>query len=66
LQIHQLKKAILEKEKANLKLQVRMWTIRFLTRGVLGNAHHEGLRVDGILQVSTRHRIPNEQKARFT
>jgi hypothetical protein len=32
-------------------------------RGLLGNAHHEGLRVDGILQVSMIHQIPNEQKA---
>jgi hypothetical protein len=40
--------------------------LAMVTRGLLGNAHHEGLRVDGILQVSTRHRIPNEQEARFT
>jgi hypothetical protein len=39
---------------------------RRLTRRLLGNAHHDGLRVDIILQVSTRHRITNEQKARFT
>jgi hypothetical protein len=38
----------------------------WLTRGLHGNAHHEGLMVDGILQVSTRHRLPNKQKARFT
>jgi hypothetical protein len=31
-----------------------------LTRGHLGDAHHEGFRVDGTLQVSTRHRIPTE------
>jgi hypothetical protein len=29
-----------------------------LTRWLLGNAHHDGLRVSGIMQVSTRHRIP--------
>jgi hypothetical protein len=33
-----------------------------LTRGLLSDSHHEGLRVDGILQVSTRQRIPNERK----
>jgi hypothetical protein len=37
-----------------------------VTRGLLGNAHHELLSVDGILQVSMRHRIPSKRKARFT
>jgi hypothetical protein len=37
-----------------------------LTRVILGNAHHEGLGVDGILRVSTSHRIPNKRGKRFT
>ena len=37
-----------------------------VTRWLLGNAHHDGLRVSGILQVSTRHRVPGKQRARFT
>jgi hypothetical protein len=37
-----------------------------LMRELLDNAHHEELMVDGILQVNTRHQIPNEQGARFT
>jgi hypothetical protein len=36
-----------------------------LTRGLLGNAQHEWLRVDEILQVNTSHPIPNEQEVRF-
>jgi hypothetical protein len=37
-----------------------------VTRWLLGNAHDEGLRVDEILHVSTRHRIPDKHGARFT
>ena len=37
-----------------------------MTRWLLGNAHHEGLRVDGILHVSTRHRITDKRGASFT
>jgi hypothetical protein len=31
-------------------------------RVLLGNAHHEGLRVEGILQASTRHRYQTNEE----
>jgi hypothetical protein len=31
-----------------------------LLRELLGNAYHEGFRVNAILQTNTRHRIPNQ------
>jgi hypothetical protein len=39
---------------------------RLFMKGIPGNAYHEGLKVDGILHVSMRHRIPSKQRARFT
>jgi hypothetical protein len=35
--------------------------VRSLSRVLLSNAHLEGLRVDGILEGNTRHRIPNKR-----
>jgi hypothetical protein len=40
--------------------------IKGLTRWLLDNAHHEGLRVSGSLHVGTRHRILDKREARFT
>jgi hypothetical protein len=37
-----------------------------LTRGLLDNAHHEGIRVDGIMHVSMKQWIPNMRRERFT
>jgi hypothetical protein len=36
------------------------------TRVLPGNAHHKGIRVDGIMQADTRHQISNRQGERFT
>ena len=37
-----------------------------LTRWLLGNSYHEGLRVGGILHANSRHRITHKRGASFT
>jgi hypothetical protein len=54
-----------DKKKKYSKTKQEKWCQIQMSRELLGNVHHDGLRVDGILQVSMRYQIPIKQKANF-